>query len=296
MKSPLQAARIVVEVILVVFVVVLIVVVIDRGNSEVTRSVQLATAKAELEAAQKTVEELTEKIEQSEKLLDKAAKGTLWAYEGRFGPNFWSSAFPTCGNGKMQAPLDIKGPFAKAKAKLKADYKVGTLRIVNNGHTIQVNVQPGSFLYVDSQPYELVQFHFHRPSEELLDGKPTDMNIHLVHKGKDGKLVVLGILLQAVAADNPVIASIWNHMPSEEGPEVVVNATTIDPSKLLPASMSYYSYEGSLTTPPCSEGVTFYILKMRVNISTDQIAGFPFSHSNARPVQPLNGRTIFASD
>ena len=225
---------------------------------------------------------------------DKGGKKHVhWDYEGEMGPENWGKEFPLCGRGKAQSPLDIRTPFEKIKTTVAPDYKSGPLRILNNGHTIQVNVPEGSKLRIDSMPYELVQFHFHKPSEELVEGKPSAMVVHFVHKNKEGKLAVLGVLLKE-GNDNPGIKVLWEHAPKKEGPEVTVDGVNFNPANLLPREMEFWGYDGSLTTPPCTEGVKFFILKSPVNISRDQVNEFPFKR-NARPVQPLNGRQITSS-
>ena len=213
-----------------------------------------------------------------------------WGYEGAMGPESWGNDFPTCARGKAQAPLNIKGPFEKALFNVTPDYKNGPLKIINNGHTIQVNVPPGSKLRIDSQPFELVQFHFHRPSEEQINGKPSAMVAHFVHKNSEGRLAVLGVLLKE-GNENPGIKALWTHAPAKEGPEVSPEGVNFNPANLLPREYEFYSYEGSLTTPPCTEGVRFFILKSQVNISREQVEAFPFK-KNARPVQAQNGRAI----
>ncbi len=216
-----------------------------------------------------------------------------WGYEGEMNPANWGKEFPACGIGKSQSPVDIKGPFTKATQAIKPDYHDGALKVVNNGHTIQVNVEPGSKLTVGKDSFDLVQFHFHRPSEEKVNGKPMAMVAHFVHRNQAGKLVVLGVLLTE-GAENATLKTIWANAPKSEGPEVVVPNAKLNPATLVPAKLGYYSYEGSLTTPPCTEGVTFYILQSPTAMSKEQINAFPFK-ANARPVQPLNGRKIFAS-
>lgn len=213
-----------------------------------------------------------------------------WGYEGEMGPEKWGKEFPTCAKGKSQSPLDIRGPYVKGRMVVTADYKEGALRMLNNGHTIQVNVNPGSKLRIDGIAYDLLQFHFHRPSEEKIDGKPLAMVVHFVHKNAEGKLAVLGVLLKE-GNENPGIKTLWTHMPKAEGPEVEVEGVKFNPGNLLPKEFDFYSYEGSLTTPPCTEGVRFFILKTPVNVAKEQVADFPFK-LNARPVQPQNGREI----
>jgi carbonic anhydrase len=223
----------------------------------------------------------------------KGGHAVHWDYAGEMGPENWGDEFPTCGKGMKQSPLNITGPFEKSKDTLVVNYKEGPLKIVNNGHTIQVNVEPGSTLKINKEVYNLLQFHFHRPSEEQIDGKPMAMVIHFVHKNAEGKLAVLGVLLNE-GKDNADINTLWSNAPKSEGPEVVVEKVKFNPNSLVPAAMTHYSYEGSLTTPPCTEGVNFYILKTTVDIAKKQVVDFPFKR-NARPVQPANGRKINAN-
>ena len=216
-----------------------------------------------------------------------------WDYEGEMGPEKWGKEFPTCAKGKSQSPLDIKGPFVKSRMVVSADYKEGALKMINNGHTIQVNIPPGSKLRVDGIVHELLQFHFHKPSEEKIDGKPMAMVVHFVHKNADGKLAVLGVLLKE-GNENPGIKTLWANLPKEENVEYVPEGVNFNPGNLLPREFDFYSYEGSLTTPPCTEGVRFFILKTTVNIAKEQVQAFPFK-MNARPVQPLNGRELLSN-
>jgi carbonic anhydrase len=147
-------------------------------------------------------------------------------------------------------------------------------------------------MWVNSEQFELLQFHFHKPSEELIDGKPAAMVAHFVHKSDSGKLAVIGVLLKETG-ENRFLKSIWQNAPKVEGPEVEVAGATINPTNLLPTTLKFWTYEGSLTTPPCTEGVSFFILKNPAHISRDQLEAFPFK-MNARPVQPLNGRKILS--
>ena len=216
-----------------------------------------------------------------------------WEYDGAMGPENWGKEFPTCGRGKSQAPLNIKGPFEKVRFSVAPDYKQGQLKIVNNGHTIQVNVPAGSKVRIDGRPFDLLQFHFHRPSEEHIDGKPSAMVIHFVHKNAEGELAVLAVMLRE-GNENPGIKTLWTHAPKAEGPEVVPDGVMFNPANLLPREMDFFHYDGSLTTPPCTEKVKFYILKTQVNVSKEQMAEFPFK-MNARPIQPTNGRPIYTN-
>ncbi|MFM8866081.1 MAG: carbonic anhydrase family protein [Limnohabitans sp.] len=219
-----------------------------------------------------------------------AHAGPAWSYEGDSGPEHWGKEFPSCAKGKTQAPLNITGPMAKTRYLLAPDYKLGELTLLNNGHTLQVSGTAGSKLRVDSKPYDLVQFHFHRPSEEQFDGKAFPMNIHFVHKNDAGEIVVIGVMVKE-GNENPGIRTLWTHAPAKEGPAVSPEGVKFNPGNLLPRERDYYTYQGSLTTPPCTEPIRFFILKTPINMSREQIAQFPFKH-NARPVQPLNGRVI----
>ena len=243
----------------------------------------------------KVGEKINQLAEAAEKLhVPAKAHGTPhWGYDGDLNPAKWGDVFPVCGGGKSQSPVDIRGPFIKATHELKPDFKPGTLKLLNNGHTIQVNVAAGSKTEINGESYELLQFHFHRPSEEHIDGKPMAMVAHFVHKSAAGKLAVIGVLLSE-GAENESVKLIWANAPKEEGPEKVVAESTLNPAALLPKRLHYYSFEGSLTTPPCTEGVTFYILKTPITISRAQVDAFPFK-MNARPVQQLNGRPISAN-
>lgn len=243
-----------------------------------------------------------EKAEQAEK-ADKAGnskdeptanagdkQAVHWGYEGPMGPDRWGDEYPSCAKGTSQSPLNIKGPFEKAYFGVAPDYKPGQLKIINTGRTIQVNVPPGSKLRIDSKPFELVEFHFHRPSENLIDGKAASMVVHFVHKNETGRVAVLAVMLKE-GNENPGINNLWAYAPLVEGPEVTPDGVMFNPANLLPREYEFYSYEGSLTTPPCTEGVRFFVLKSQVNIARDQIERFPFK-KNARPVQAQNGRAI----
>jgi carbonic anhydrase len=223
-----------------------------------------------------------------------------WTYAGATGPARWGSlekGFAECKLGQIQSPIDI--PDASARkgdlASLLFNYKPSPLRIIDNGHTIQVNYSPGSTVSVEGKRYELVEFHFHKPSEEKVDGKGHDMVAHLVHQGPGGKLAVVAVLLDT-GKENPLIKTLWDNLPKEKGKENVVAAVTISALELLPQNKAYYTFAGSLTTPPCSEDVTWYVLKTPVQISADAIARFArYYPMNARPVQPVNGRDIMAT-
>ncbi len=224
----------------------------------------------------------------------KPAKPELqWSYEGENGPENWGKSFAMCGRGRLQAPLDIRAPYEKVRTNLMVDYKPGSLRLVNTGTTIEVHVPQGSRLRIDSMPYDLQYFHFHRPSEELVDGRPSAMGVRFVHRNKEGKVAVLGVLLRE-GNENPGIKTLWDSLPRQKGAEVELSSVNFNPANLLPRELDFWSYDGSLTTPPCNEGIKYFIFKSPVNIAREQVAQFPFKR-NARPVQPQYDRTIQSS-
>lgn len=221
-----------------------------------------------------------------------------WTYGGHGGPAEWAAVnpeFATCKLGKHQSPIDIHGAKTANLPAIKFNYQPTPLAVIDNGHTIQVNYAPGSWIDVGGTRYDLVQFHFHKPSEEKIDGKSHAMVAHLVHKNADGKLAVVAVLLDA-GGSSATIDTIWKNLPKEKERQVVVAQTNIDASTLLPKDHAYYTFQGSLTTPPCSEDVTWLVLKTPMRISDDEVARFASIYPmNARPTQPLNHRLIEVS-
>jgi carbonic anhydrase len=222
-------------------------------------------------------------------------KGPAWGYSGADGPARWGELdkeFATCKLGQHQSPIDIRTAKKSDLPTIQFDYKATPLHIVNNGHTIQINYAPGSFITVGDKRYELKQFHFHHPSEEKIDGKQFAMVAHLVHADSQGNLAVVAVLLNA-GKTNGLIEDIWKHIPEQPGPEQTYEGVQINVADLLPAERGYYSFPGSLTTPPCSESVSWFVLKAQEPISKEQADTFGkiYPH-NARPTQPLNGRDL----
>lgn len=223
-----------------------------------------------------------------------------WTYTGKTGPQKWGDLekeFTECKLGQAQSPIDIpdantrKGDFPT----LLVNYKPTAARVVDNGHTVQVNLDPGNSFTVGDKSYQLLQFHFHKPSEEKINGKAHDMVAHLVHKGADGKLAVIAVLLDAGADSNPALKPVFDNLPKEKTKEMPLK-DPLDLVKLLPNDTGYYSFAGSLTTPPCSEQVTWFVLKKPSTLSADSLAKFGKIYPmNARPIQPLNGRDIMAT-
>jgi carbonic anhydrase len=220
--------------------------------------------------------------------------GAHWGYTGDVGPSEWSSLsddYALCAAGTCQSPINVAAPRSADLANPEFDYSESAINIVNNGHSIQVNYDGGSTLELDGKYYELLQFHFHAPSEHRVGGRAFPIEMHLVHKADDGQLAVVGVLV-AEGRDNPAFAPVWAHLPETVGPAQTVPGV-VDAGSLLPAARTSYRYGGSLTTPPCSEGVQWLILTTPVEMSAAQIRAFTRIHSgNNRPVQPLHGRTV----
>lgn len=217
-----------------------------------------------------------------------------WSYEGEGGPENWAKLDPknnACATGQRQSPIDIREGIKVDLEAIQFDYRPSSFRIIDNGHTVQVNVGDSS-ITLTGKTYELVQFHFHRPSEEKVNGRNFDMVVHMVHKADDGSLAVVAVLMER-GEENPFIQLLWNNMPLEKNVAVSPPTPNINPASLLPASRNYYTYMGSLTTPPCTEGVLWLVMKQPIQVSTEQIGIFSrlYRH-NARPIQPVSSRLI----
>ena len=218
-----------------------------------------------------------------------------WSYTGQEGPEFWgalSKDYALCSTGKEQSPVDIPANAPTNPADLAFRYQPSKLNILNNGHTVQVAYDPGSTLTVDGQTYTLAQFHFHLPSEHTLAAQPYAMELHLVHQNAQGGLAVVGILLKS-GAENKALAPVWANAPKQETAVATVAGAMVNAADFLPATRTYWRYNGSLTTPPCSEGVKWHVLTTPVEVSPDQLAAYKsiLAVSN-RPVQPLLGRSF----
>jgi carbonic anhydrase len=218
-----------------------------------------------------------------------------WDYGKELGPQRWGDLkqeFATCKVGRRQSPIDIRKTEKADLPVLQFDYKPSPLRIVDNGHTIMVTYAAGSFLRVGDAQYQLKQFHFHRPSEERIHGKTHEMVLHLVHADATGQLAVVAVLLDQ-GKDNPLIRELWKDIPKDKDHEAFLEAVQINAANALPSERGYFTFEGSLTTPPCSESVTWFVLKQPVAISADEIAQFSkLYRQDARPTQPLYDRVV----
>lgn len=231
-------------------------------------------------------------------LSSRAQWRTPWSYHGAKGPAHWGALDPdyaVCESGKAQSPIAITAARKADLPGLRFAYRSGSINIINNGYTavrLDYPAGNGNFLIVGGKRYELTQFHFHHPSEETIRGKTTDMVLHLMHQGSDGKVVGVAVMLKEGRA-NPAIDRLWKYMPQSAGQGHLIPGVTIDPQSLVPASTGYYTYEGSVTAPPCTEDVTWYVMKTPMEVSADEIAAFAklYPH-DARPVQPLNGRVV----
>jgi carbonic anhydrase len=220
-----------------------------------------------------------------------------WTYGGETGPDKWSSldaVNAVCSTGSQESPVDIVSPIGARLPPLNILWRTRPDTIVNNGHTIQLDFAKGDTLNVGDRSYALTQFHFHHPSEHLVRGKAFAMEAHFVHAAEGGGLAVIGVLI-APGNPNAVFNKIVSTMPTEEGPPVKTDHA-IDPNRLLPAGRAYYRYEGSLTTPPCSETVDWFILAETVDVAEADIARFAKLYPmNARPVQKRDRRFILSS-
>ena len=219
-----------------------------------------------------------------------------WSYEGATGPDKWGSLDPTaavCSTGGQQSPIDITEFISARQPLLKIDWHKRPETIVNNGHTIQLNFAEGDMLHLDNRRFSLRQFHFHHPSEHLVEGKRFAMEVHFVHEASEGLAVVGALLIPG--KPNGVFKKVVATMPPEEGPAVPADPA-IDPRRLLPNQLSYFRYEGSLTTPPCSETVNWIVLAHPVEVDEADIARFAKLYPmNARPLQPRDRRFILSS-
>jgi carbonic anhydrase len=223
-----------------------------------------------------------------------------WTYQGKTGALVWGKIDPSyeaCAKGHEQSPIDIRGARLDAKLKpIEFHYIAGGVTVENNGHTIQVNVHPGSYIVAAGVRYDLVQFHFHHPSEHTIRGKFADMELHLVHRSADGKLAVIAVLLGEQEYPNTVLATLWEHLPTQAGKSLTIDAM-INPGGLLPTDRGYWTYTGSLTTPPCSEGVSWFLFENPISISRSQLRAFDALYKmNTRPIQDLHGRKIEANE
>lgn len=218
-----------------------------------------------------------------------------WSYSGETGPDHWGKldeSSKLCSQGKAQSPVNLKWSAPVKGGDMHFSYESSKLKIIDNGHTLQVNFEPGSKINIRGQDYSLLQMHFHTNSEHQLSGKSFPMELHFVHKNDQGQLAVLGVFLQ-VGRPNTHVEKLWKNWPFVKNQEVEIKEESINPIVLLPKQLTYYHYSGSLTTPPCSEGVNWNVLNNPIEISQEQLDAFRTRYPvNARPVQALNKRKV----
>ena len=231
----------------------------------------------------------------TEKQVPRHTETVCWGYEAENGPDLWgqlSPAYKLCCAGIHQSPIDIVNPTPAKLSAITFNYQSISLNIRNTGNTIEVAYPEGSWIEVDGTKYHLLQFHFHAPSEHRVAGNLYDMEMHLVHKSEEGTLAVIGVLID-VGRINTAFASFWHYLPSASGESKQIKEIILNASNLLPSTKHTYRYTGSLTTPPCSEGVKWFVLTTPVEMSQSQIAAFKtILFGNNRPVQPLNDREL----
>jgi carbonic anhydrase len=225
------------------------------------------------------------------------AQSVQWGYEGKIGPERWArldGTYLTCTNGRQQSPLDIRGAKPSDLAPLEFHYRSGLITLVNDGHFVQGNVEPGSFLVANGHRYDLVGFQFHHPSEQAVKGQLSDMEVQLLHKDSDGKMAIVSIRMRE-GNPNVVLAALWPLLPGQAGKSTKTK-DMVNVAGLLPPDRGYWTYQGSLTTPPCSEGVDWFVLKEEIEVSRDQLQTFGALYSrNSRPLQPPHDRKIQAT-
>jgi len=219
-----------------------------------------------------------------------------WSYSGATGPAHWASedpAFATCGTGKHQSPIDIEKAAAESLPPIEFAYQPISLTVTDTGHYFLVNAPAGSGgITVGGERYDLVQFHFHHPSEEEIHGHRYSMVAHLVHKNAGGELAVVAVLIRT-GEPNAFLKAVFDHFPVKGTPEASVAGATVNLTDFLPAQRGYYTYDGSLTTPPCTEHVRWFVLKQPVQASVAQVHQYAVRYPHdARPIQPLNDRTV----
>ncbi len=218
------------------------------------------------------------------------AHAANWGYEGNHGPEHWGEFASECASGKNQSPINIRSATQAELAKLQLDYKGKVVTLTNNGHTLQTSLEGANSLLVDGKQFTLKQFHFHTPSENHVDGKSYPLEAHYVHSDEQGNLAVVAVFFEQGDA-NPALARLLENVPEKDN-NVTIRAP-FDASALIPTDKDYYRFNGSLTTPPCSEGVRWLVIQEPQTISAGQIEKFAKAMgANNRPVQPLNARMI----
>jgi carbonic anhydrase len=229
------------------------------------------------------------------------AQSAAWAYVGKDGPENWGRldrAYKACSDGHQQSPIDIRGArLDKTLGPIEYHYISGPVTLENDGHTIIGHVNPGSYILAGGTRYELQQFQFHHPSEEGVKGKLTDMSVHLLHSSVDGRMAVIAVRFVMDRGEaNAVMATLWPHLPATAGKIEKVDEM-VNPGGFLPADRSYWTYMGSLSRPPCTEGVRWFVYQEPLSMSNSQLSAFSaLFRVNSRPLQEAHGRRIQASE
>lgn len=228
-----------------------------------------------------------------------------WDYGDEAGPARWGSLnpdFALCDEGMQQSPIDLNSSVAEGNeievrrnfqpATLHVSFQESTVNVLDNGHTIQVSIEAGNTVDVGDKSFTLAQYHFHAPSEHTLNGEHFPMEVHFVHSTDSGELAVVGVFIEQ-GEHNAVLDPVWGVMPNEPGETRVLEGHDVDLDVLVPAGAGAFRYQGSLTTPPCSEGVRWFVRREPIALSAEQITAFTdIINNNNRPVQPLNGRQL----
>ncbi|QIG81344.1 carbonic anhydrase [Stakelama tenebrarum] len=224
-----------------------------------------------------------------------AGEAAHWGYDGEHGPDHWAEIAPEfamCGAGRMQSPVDLGVPTAEAHVEVIAGYRATPLNLINNGHTVQANFTRGSRLVSSGDAYDLLQVHFHTPAEHAVSGKRYPLVAHFVHRNGAGQLAVLGVFFEQGEA-NAELAKIVAHAPQAANGAAAASDVMLDPDGIVPHDLKVWRYMGSLTTPPCSEGVNWHVAEQVMTASREQIEALhALMGDNARPVQPLHNRLL----
>ncbi|WP_281951414.1 carbonic anhydrase [Nitrosophilus kaiyonis] len=218
-----------------------------------------------------------------------------WSYSGDSGPEYWGDLkdeYFMCKEGKNQSPINLNNMVEANLPKLNINYSGNAESIINNGHTIQVNTLGKNSIIMDGIKFTLKQFHFHTPSENKIDGKQYPMEAHFVHADKNGNLLVLALMYEEGEEENRGLKKVIEQLPKEKHHKEALKEM-FNPGDLLPKKLDYYRFNGSLTTPPCSEGVRWIVIKKPVIATKAQLDVMrKILGKNNRPIQPLNARVI----
>jgi carbonic anhydrase len=273
---------------------------LDPNNPRVVKVAARATGEFQVAAGKPTARKVATRRDSAPVTPGRGASqpGVAWGYQGEAGPERWGTLkpeFAACGSGARQSPIDIRDGIAVDLEPIAVDYRPGGFSVIDTGHTVRVEVGPGNSVEVMGRRYALQHVEFRHPGEERIDGRAFEMSMHLMHRDPEGRLAGIAVLLERGAAQ-PVVQTVWNNLPLEKG-ELLPARVELDPARLLPDDRRYYTYMGSLTTPPCSEGVLWMVMQQPVTVSPAQIDIFARLYPmNARPIQAAAGRLIKQSN